>query len=149
MTTAPTAAHVESDLVLLGGQFDSKDDAIHAAVRLLVDAGAVTPEYLDDVEARERVTSSYIGNHVAIPHGLDTTREHILRSAISIVQVPDGVSFGAEDAHLVIGIAGKGGEHTDLLAALAAVLLDEENVEALRRAETVDEVNAILGGAEL
>ena len=146
-TASPT--RVDEALIRLGADFSSKDDAIRAAVQLLIDANAVTAEYEADVWAREEATSSYIGNHVAIPHGLDVTRSHILTSAISIVQVPDGVRFGDKQAYLVIGIAGKDGEHQNLLAALASVLIDEENVEALRRARSAAEINDILGRAEL
>lgn len=137
-------------LVALDAAFTDSTSVIDAAIQLLVDEGHVTPEYIEDVRNRERKTTSYIGNHVAIPHGLDPTRSHVITSAISFIQVPRGVPFGEETAYLVIGIAGKGDEHLPMLAQLAETLVDEDKVDALRRATDLFSINSILaGGKEL
>lgn len=140
---------LRDSMVALDAAFTDSASAIDAAIQLLVDGGNVTREYMDDVRQRERNTTSYIGNHVAIPHGLDPTRSHVISSAISFVQVPQGVLFGEETAYLVIGIAGKGDEHLPMLARLAETLIDESKVEALRRATDHSMVNSILAGEEL
>lgn len=149
MASAATAAiRLQPSLVRLDASPADSRSAIETAVRMLVEEGHATAEYLDDVWEREGRTTSYIGNHVAIPHGLDPTRSHILTSAVSLVQVPEGVPFGDEVAYLVFGIAGKDDEHLPLLSGLALALADEDNVEALRRAPDLRTVNAILAEAE-
>ena len=43
---------------------------------------------------------------------------------------------------LVVGIAGKGDEHVEMLSKAATVCVDEENVEQIVRAETKEELLA-------
>jgi len=49
------------------GTARSKDDAIREAGEMLVEAGAVTPAYIDSMFERERSVSTYMGNYLAIP----------------------------------------------------------------------------------
>ena len=48
-----------------------------------------------------------------------------------------------EVAHLIIGIAGKGDEHLEILSKIAIVVSEEENVERIVGAETKEELLAI------
>lgn len=137
---------LQEPLVKLDASFTDAMSAIDAAIQLLIDEGHVNPEYLEDVRNREKKTTSYIGNHVAIPHGLDSTRSHVITSAISLIQVPDGVPFGNEIAYLVIGIAGKDDGHLAILSNLAMTLVDEDKVFALRHATDLTTINSILMG---
>lgn len=66
-----------ADNIILDCKPVDKWDAIEICGNILVDNGYVTPEYIDDMKERERSTSVYIGNHVAIPHGLVTSDEKI------------------------------------------------------------------------
>ena len=45
-------------------------------------------------------------------------------------------------AMLIIGIAGKGDEHLDILSNIAQVVSDEDNVAKIVQAETKDELLA-------
>lgn len=68
---------------------------------------------------------------IAIPHGTAEAKSKVLHSGIVVLQYPEGVSFGEERAHLVIGIAGVGDAHLDILAKLGASLEDEELLRKL------------------
>ena len=57
------------------GTARSKDDAIREAGGILVDAGAVTPDYIDAMFEREKSVSTYMGNYLAIPHGTNESKE--------------------------------------------------------------------------
>ena len=46
-------------------------------------------------------------------------------------------------ATLIVGIAGKGDEHLEILSKIALVVAEEENVERLVNAETKEELLAI------
>lgn len=49
--------------------------------------------------------STYIGNGVAIPHGIDVESQHILKPGIAIAQYPRGIDFGnGEIAYLLIAV---------------------------------------------
>lgn len=56
--------------VQLAAAFNHKNDAIYAAAELLVQVGAVDRCYLDSMLAREEITNTWLGNGIAIPHGL-------------------------------------------------------------------------------
>ena len=125
---------------------DPKDrfEAIQMAGDILVKNGYVTPEYIDDMFEREKTVSVYIGNNVAIPHGLVTSGDKIIKSGISVVQTPKGVHFETGDAYVFIGIAGKNDEHIQILSHIAMVCCDMENVYKIRDAKTKEEILNIL-----
>lgn len=94
---------------------------------------------------RDKLFSVYIGNHVAIPHGVSGSEKYIKKSGIAFLQVPEGVDFGpGKTAYVIIAIAGVNDEHLDVLAKLALVCSDPANVEALRSAGSKETVFAIL-----
>lgn len=128
------------DNIILNAVFDDKIAAVKAAGQILVDNGYVEAAYIEDMLEREKAVSTYIGNAVAIPHGIITSKERIKRSGISFIQVPQGVAFGEETAHLVIGIAGKDNEHLEILGQIANVCLEMENVDKLVHAKTKEEI---------
>lgn len=109
-----------------------KYEAIRMAGQFLVDRGSVTPEYIDAMLKREELSTTYIGEGVAIPHGIGASRSCILRSGLTVMQFPEGVPFEDELAYLVIGIAGTDDEHLPVLQALTGVMLDEEKLQAMK-----------------
>ncbi|WP_062308787.1 PTS sugar transporter subunit IIA [Alicyclobacillus sendaiensis] len=123
---------------------EPKEDAIRRVGQMLVDLGHVDAPYVDSMLEREASTTTYIGNGIAIPHGMPDSVQYIRTSGVVVAQYPDGVDFGGEKARLVIGIAGKGEEHMELLSQIATVCMDESNVERLVQASSVDEIVQIL-----
>lgn len=110
----------------------SKEEAIQAAGELLAELGYVDPSYADAMQERERLTTTYMGMGVAIPHGTTQAKGTVKKTGIVLLQYPDGVDFGDEKAQLVFGIAGIGDEHLDLLARICDMLEDEEVLETLK-----------------
>lgn len=115
-----------------------------AAGQILVDNGYTTVQYIDDMQEREKRFSVYIGNHLAIPHGIETSDKEIYSSGLSVLQVPEGVDFDGETAYMVIGIAGKDGTHLNMLSTIALICADEENIEKMRCAENKEDIMEIL-----
>jgi len=115
------------DLILLQAKAESKEDAIRKCGQLLVDGGRVEAGYVDGMLARERTMSTYLGNGVSIPHGEYDNRAQILKTGLSILQIPQGVEWeDGEKAYLVIGIAAQEDEHVNVLANLAEAVEEEE-----------------------
>ncbi|MBU6358991.1 MAG: PTS sugar transporter subunit IIA [Chloroflexota bacterium] len=111
-----------------------KVDAIRQAGELLVTTGCITPEYVEGMLAREQNMSTYLGNGVAIPHGEYDNRQHILKTGISVVQIPAGVEWEmGEMVHLVIGIAASSDEHVGVLTRLANVVEDDVALQILNQ----------------
>jgi PTS system mannitol-specific IIA component len=130
--------------VELGASLGSRDEAIRRAGELLVENGHVDERYVDSMFEREKSVSTYMGNAVAIPHGTNDSKQWVARSGLSVITVPEGVEYGNGDvAKLVIGIAGKGDDHLEILSKVAIVVSEEENVERLVSARTKEELLAI------
>ncbi|MCL6454939.1 MAG: PTS sugar transporter subunit IIA [Alicyclobacillus sp.] len=132
--------------VLLNVPSEPKTDAIVRVGRKLVENGYVEEPYIDGMLLREASITTYIGNQVAIPHSMPEYAKYIRQSGIVVAQYPAGVDFGEGNiAKIVIGIAGRGEEHMEVLSQIAAVCMEEENVERLAQAQTPDDVIALLG----
>lgn len=130
--------------ILLNQAFASKEEAIRETGKLLVERGYVDEAYIDKMLEREALTSTYMGNYVAIPHGTEDAKETVKASGIVIVQVPDGVDFGNGNVvKLLIGIAGKNNEHIEMLSKIAIVCSKEENVDRIIRATDKKEILSI------
>jgi PTS system mannitol-specific IIA component len=131
------------ETIELKASLSSREEAIRRAGALLVENGNVDDRYIDSMLEREKSVSTYMGNSVAIPHGTNESKQWITRSGLSVITVPEGVDYGdGEVARLIIGIAGKGDEHLEILSNIALVVSEEENVERIVRAETKEELMA-------
>ncbi|MBL1225321.1 PTS sugar transporter subunit IIA [Enterococcus sp. BWR-S5] len=132
--------------VMLNQSFDNKREAIISAGKLLQERGYVTGNYIPKMIERDQMTSTFIGNMVAIPHGTEDSKAEILRSGIVLIQVPQGVSFDGNEVKLIIGIAGAEGQHLELLSEIAMVCSEMENVEKLVAAQDKDAVIQLFEG---
>lgn len=116
--------------ISLGATAVDKQDAIRQVGQLLVAHGCVSPAYVDGMLTRESTMSTYLGNGVAIPHGMHENHKDVLQTAIAVMQFPTGIPWDEDDedelAHLVIGIAAIGDGHMEILSNLAEVIEDEE-----------------------
>jgi PTS system mannitol-specific IIC component len=133
------------EAVVLDGRATTRDEAITEAGRLLVAAGAVEEAYVDSMHERERSVSTHMGNGLAIPHGTNEGKSAIRRTAISFVRYPAGIDWNGKEAKFVVGIAGAGNDHLELLGRLGRVFVDKERVAELEAADSVADVRRILG----
>lgn len=118
--------------IKVGAKGADKWEAISEAGALLVKGGYVKMDYVDAMMEREKVATTYLGMGIAIPHGTQNAKRDVIRTGISVVQYPEGVDFDGEKAYLVIGIAGVGDEHLELLARVSEALDDEQVLEKLK-----------------
>jgi PTS system mannitol-specific IIC component len=116
----------------------SKEQAIQAAGELLAKLGYVDKTYVDAMQEREKLVSTYMGMGVAIPHGTSQAKDTVKKTGIVLMQYPEGVDFGDEKAQLVFGIAGIGDEHLDLLSKICEMLEDEEILETLKTTNNIE-----------
>ncbi len=130
--------------ILTGLPSESKEEAILRAGHLLEAAGYVDPGYAASMLEREKIVTTYIGMGLAIPHGTSDTKALVRNSGIVVLQYPDGVDFGEEKARLVIGIAGVGDAHLDILAKISSSLDDEEVLERLSVTSDPEEIFKVL-----
>lgn len=108
--------------IALNVKVKDKEEAIRYAGKILMENAYTTPKYIEHMLERQRRFSVYIGNHLAIPHGIESSDSEIYTSGLSVVQVPEGVDFGDGNiAYVVIGIAGKDGTHLNMLSNIALI----------------------------
>lgn len=125
----------------------TREDAMKEAADILESAGAVTSDYFDAMQQREQTVSTYMGNELAIPHGTNETKDRILASALSFVRYDGGVDWGGERVSFVVGIAGKGDEHLDILSTIAILFSDEDEVARLKATQSPEELFALVSAA--
>lgn len=107
-------------------------EAIRMAGDYLVQRGSVLPDYIEAMILRENTVTTYIGDGVAIPHGIGEAKKHIQNTGLVVLQFPEGVAFGDEKAQLVIGIAGLNDEHLPILKAVANMMLEEDLLQEMK-----------------
>ena len=133
--------------IFLGLTAQNKEEAIRFAGQKLVDNGYVKPVYIEAMLERERLTSTYLGESIAVPHGTIEAKESVINTGIVFCQYPSGVEFGEEaddKAKIVIGIAARNNEHLDVIAKLTNALDDPNIIAKLSSTTDFDEVLAIL-----
>ena len=133
--------------IFLGLTDQNKEEAIRFAGQKLVDNGYVKPVYIEAMLERERLTSTYLGESIAVPHGTIEAKDSVINTGIVFCQYPAGVKFGEEaddKAKIVIGIAARNNEHLDVIAKLTNALDDPNIIAKLSNTTRFDEVLAIL-----
>jgi mannitol PTS system EIIA component len=125
----------------------TRDQAMKEAADILEAAGAVTGGYFDAMKQREQTVSTYMGNELAIPHGTNETKDTILASALSFVRYDAGVDWDGNPVTFVVGIAGKGDEHLEILSQIAILFSDEDDVARLKAAGSPEELYEILSAS--
>lgn len=137
---------ISKERINLQASATDKADAVRKAGELLVKTGCVMPEYVDGMLAREESMSTSLGNGVAIPHGIHANVNHILKTGISVIKLAEAVEWDeGEKVSLVIGIAALEDEHVEVLANLADVIDDEQNLSELLSATDPDVIIKYLG----
>ena len=138
---------LSAENIVLNKVLTNKEEAIRFTGQVLVDRGYVESAYIEKMLEREEMTSTFMGNFVAIPHGTDDAKTEVKNSGLAIIQVPEGVDFGDGNiVKLIIGIAGKGDEHLEILSNIAIVVSEIENVEKIVSASTEEEVLSFFEG---
>ncbi len=116
-----------------------KDAALVAAVGLLADHGKVHDgsRLLAEIRARERLSSTGIGEGVAVPHALCDEIPHTVMAVMHLAKPVDFASLDGKPVDLVFMMAGPRGataNHLKILSKLARLLHDEQFRTAARDA---------------
>ncbi|OIJ12074.1 PTS mannitol transporter subunit IIA [Anaerobacillus alkalilacustris] len=139
-----TLSILPKENILLNVEVANKKEAIQLVGSILEKNGYVNSDYIDQMFLREELSSTYMGNYVAIPHGTDEAKKSVKETGIAIVQVPNGVDFGNGNiVKLLIGLAGKDNEHLEILSQIAIVCSEEENVIKIINSDSKEEILSI------
>ncbi|ASE36623.1 PTS sugar transporter subunit IIA [Staphylococcus pettenkoferi] len=137
-----------NDNIYLNQSISTQEETIQQAGQALVKSGAVTEGYIQAMKEREQLVSTFMGNGLAIPHGTDEAKTEVIESGLSLIQIPEGIDWDGETVKVVVGIAGKDGEHLDLLSKIAITFSEEENVERIVNAQSAEEIKQVFEEAD-
>lgn len=138
-------ALITTDLVRLGADWGAdKHDVIRALAGVVDDAGRATnkDQLIEDAFARESTSATGLPGGIAIPHcrtaGVD-------EPTLAFARLEPPVDFGAKDgpadlAFLIAAPAGGDADHLTILTKLARALVKPAFTDALRSAESDEEV---------
>ena len=131
--------------ICLDCKVESKKDAVEKVGRLLVDNGNIDSSYIRSLHEREGVSNTFLGNGIAIPHGMQKDRDHINRTGIAVLQVRNGIEWNSgEIVYLVFGIAAKSDEHIEILGNLTDLVNDSELMDELSKTGNPDDIISFL-----
>lgn len=118
--------------------------AVALAVQPLIETVAVEPRYLQAIYDMHREIGPYyvLGEGIAMPHA--RPEEGVIRTALSLVIVNNGVEFHSEDndpVYIVFALAAiDSNSHIEMIASLSHLFCDDEVVEKLRNCRSKDAV---------
>ncbi len=140
---------LQKENIALGRKPQDKADAIGQMVELLAKSGSLEDKkkFKQAILERECLSTTGIGEGIAIPHGKSSA---VKRAALAAMVVPQGVDFASADGapvHLLfmIAVPEEGAElHLEVLERLAAMLMDEDFRKRLTAAKDAAEFLHIL-----
>lgn len=133
--------------IRVGCTSEPQAEVIRKVGQMLVDSGYVDQPYVEAMLEREKTFSTFMGSGLALPHGVEAAKKDIKSSGIAVMTFPDGVDWDGNPVHVVIGIAGVGEEHLEILSVIADKMLDEQTAERLANGDE-NTVYQILAGEE-
>lgn len=127
----------------------AKEEALEKLSDLLYESGALTDKkaFLDDVLERESISTTGIGNGIAIPHGKSS---NVKETTVAIGRLENELEWESVDdlpvkfiVLLAVNENDKTGVHVKLLSQMARKLASEETCKRLLEAESADEIISI------
>lgn len=126
---------------------DDQETIIRQVGQMLADSGYVDASYIDGMVEREKSFSTFMGQGLALPHGVEAVKKAVKASGIAVMTFPEGTDWAGNTVNVVIGIVGVGEEHLEILSIIADKMLDETAAQRLAEGD-VDTVYQILTGKE-
>ncbi|MBV1709668.1 MAG: PTS sugar transporter subunit IIA [Erysipelothrix sp.] len=124
--------------IIIEKQTMTSKEAIDKVGSMMVKSGYVKKGYIDGMHRRDEDLSVFLGNLLAIPHGVHDVKDEIIASGMAVLIVPDGIDWHGNIAKVIVGLAGKDGEHMTILANLATIFEELETAEKLVESRDID-----------
>lgn len=122
-------------------------EAVEESGRLLVESGAVRQRYVKAMVGTVEELGAYavIAPGVAIPHA--RPEDGVEKVGLSLVLLSEPVEFGSKENDPVDTLFGfsttDADAHVELIQSLADFIESAENMEALRRSQTVEQAMSV------
>jgi len=123
---------LEKKNIFLNQEPDDKENVIRRIGAIFSSQGYTDESYTQAMLDKEQIFNTYMGNFVALPHGIEEAKKDIKKTGIVLITVPEGQDWGAnEKAKIIIGIAAVGNEHLEVLSKIALSFSDAEGINRL------------------
>ena len=123
---------IEKQNIFLNQKPDTKENVIRRIGAVFSERGYTDESYTQAMLDKEKVFNTYMGNFVALPHGIEEAKKDIKKTGIVIMTFPEGQDWGAKElAKVVIGIAAVGNEHLEVLSKIALSFSDAKGIDQL------------------
>ena len=123
---------LETKNIFINQKSSSKEDVIRRIGEIFSSQGCTDESYTQAMLDKEKVFNTYIGNEIAIPHGIEEAKKYIKKTGLVLMTFPEGLDWGAsEKVRVVIGIAAVGDEHLEVLQKIAMTFSDKQGLEDL------------------
>ncbi|BBM35600.1 PTS sugar transporter subunit IIA [Pseudoleptotrichia goodfellowii] len=122
------------------------EESIKIASKPLLEKKIIEEKYVEAMIESIKKLGFYIilRENLAMPHA--RPEEGAIDTGISLLKLNQPVNYGDEKVYLVIVLASKDSDsHTEILMKLVELFQDDESIEELIKAETVEEIRRIVG----
>ena len=143
---------LNKESIMLNAAPKNKSEAIDMLIELQVKGGKIADKegYKKGILAREEISTTAVGEGIAIPHAKSTA---VKAPSLAAMTVPGGVDYEAlddEPSNLLFMIAAPndGYVHLEVLSRLMTILMDEDFREKLLAAKDKDEFLKVIDDME-
>lgn len=143
---------LKSSAIELNVSLATKDEAIDRLIALHEKAGNLTDaaKYKEDILQRESLSTTAIGEGIAVPHAKSAA---VKVPSLSCITIPGGVDYKAPDGKpsdilFMIAATEDGDVHLEILSRLMVMLMDTDFTNALRNAKSTEEFLKIIDDKE-
>ena len=137
---------LEKRNILLNQKPDTKENVIKRIGAIFSAEGYTDDNYTQAMLEKETIFNTYMGNFVALPHGIEAAKKDIRKTGIVLMTVPEGQEWGAaEKPKVIIGVAAVGDEHLEILSKIALSFSDADGIDKLL-GMSEDDISAIFEG---
>ncbi len=140
---------LSKELICLDAEAEDKEAVIRLLADRLDQAGRLADkeEYIRQVFKREETYATGVGFSVATPHA---KTDAVKTASVAFARLKKEIYWDEEDNvtmifQLAVPETGAGDRHLQILAALSRKLIDDDFREQIQKAETPEEILALVG----
>lgn len=139
---------IENNSIALNKKASTWEEAVKISTDLLVKSGAIEERYYDDIIAKTKEYGPYyvIMPGVAMPHA--RPESGVNKDSFSLVTLESPVLFSEDTGEVSVLItlaATSSDNHNEFgLTQVADLFEDEENIEKIKNAKTIEEVLSLI-----
>lgn len=131
--------------VILVERIENWQEAVRLGARPLLNQGKIEEKYIDKMIDSINNLGFYVvlTENIAMPHA--RPEDGVIESGISFLKINEGVNFGENSIQLIFTLAAKDNtNHIEMLQTLLEIFQDDEKIERLKKALSVEELIKII-----